>query len=346
MADHRALPYEDELVCLEAGGLTALINPARGGDVLSLTHEATQIDVLWKSRRALREIPLAGPLRQDAGSFYDEYPGGIQELFQNTADSTTVEGADLPFHGEACRIPWSIEHGEGDDRASVALRTGLRRVPVSMKKTIQLDREVPRLTISSTVENTSSQRIPYSWGYHPAFGRDLLEGGCRLYLPADDVRIHGERFSARQWWEPGTRQELKSIGSTRFLDLRDSDDQGADLMYVTCREAWFVARNESTGLTITCTWSLDEMPFLWVWQECHDPVGYPWWGLEHVAGLEPHSNAPARELRSHIDQRNACWLDAGEARSASLRLSVTQTDLASHPVGVDALGQPILEEGN
>lgn len=341
----QALPYEDELIRLSAGGLSALINPRRGGDVLSLVHEALQIDVLWKSRSARRGIPSAGPLRQDVASFYDVYPGGIQELFPNTADSTTVGGADLPFHGEACRVPWSIDPANGGDGTVVALRADLRRVPVSMKKTIQLDPLVPRLRITSTIENTSLQRLPYSWGFHPAFGQDLLKGGCRLYLPADDVRIHGERFSARQRWEPATRQKLESVGSTSFFNLRDRDERGADLMYVTCRESWFVARNETTGLTITCTWDLDEMPFLWIWQECHDPAGYPWWGLEHVAGLEPHSNAPAQQLSAHIEQGTARWLDAGGARSASLHLSVTRTDLTRHPVGVNDLGQPILEEG-
>ena len=123
---------------------------------------------------------------------------------------------------------FGLDPANGGDGTVVALRADLRRVPVSMKKTIELDPQVPRLRITSTIENTSVQRLPYSWGFHPAFGQDLLKGGCRLYLPADDVRIHGERFSARQRWEPATRQKLESVGSTSFLNLRDRDERGGD----------------------------------------------------------------------------------------------------------------------
>ena len=344
MAVSEQVPYVSELVRLSGGGLEALVNPGRGGDVLALVHQETQTNVLWTSRRARHQVPQSGPLDQGLSSFYDEYPGGIQELFPNTAASTVVAGAELPFHGEACRIAWTPDpreaRGTGD---FVALKTALRRLPIVMRKELSLDSSGPSLTISSTVENVSEQPLPFSWAFHPAFGAPLVEGGCRVYLPGDEAEVHKDRFSALQRWEPGSVHKLPTIDATTYIDLRRDTDCGADLFYVRCSEGWFVARNEKTGLTIACTWDLELMPFLWFWEECHDAAGYPWWGLEHVVGIEPHSIAPARGLHEHVDAGEARWLAAGESKTAHLKVSVSFTDLASHPVGVDELGQPRLK---
>lgn len=337
------VPYADDLIRLSAPGLEALINPHRGGDVLSLVHNETQTEVLWRSRRARQCLPSAGPLRQDLASFYDEYPGGIQELFPNSAASTQVGGSDLPFHGEACRVPWQGAKSSTTEAETVTLDVHLRRSPVKLTKKISVDNTNPVLVIESSVRNLSPRPIPYTWGFHPAFGAALLEGGCRIYLPADEVLVHPERFSNLQRWEPGSRQGLEGNGAVRTLDLRDAEETGADLLYLKCREGWFVARNESTGLTVSGTWDIETMPYLWVWQECRDLVDFPWWGLEHVAGIEPQSSAPAQELRSLVEAGDAGWLGPDETQSTFMRLSVTVSDLQLRPSGVDSSGMPVFE---
>ena len=344
MTQAPGIPYAEDLIRLSAPGLDALVNPHRGGDVLSLVHNDTQTEVLWRSRRARACLPQAGPLRQDLASFYDEYPGGIQELFPNSAASTEVGGADLPFHGEACRVRWRGVKNATPEADAVTLDAQLSRSPVKLAKTISVDRSNPVLVIESSAQNLSSRAVPYSWGFHPAFGSALLDGGCRIYVPAEELQVHPDRFSNLQMWEPGTRHELEGGGAeVGTLDLRDTDNVGADLLYLTCREGWFVARNESTGLTVSGSWDIEVMPYLWVWQECHDLADFPWWGLEHVAGIEPHSAAPAQELRSLVEAGNARWLGPGATRSSFLRLSVTTTDRELRPTGVNSSGMPVFE---
>lgn len=337
------LPYASDLVRLSAGGLRALINPERGGDILSLVHQDSGLEVLWLSRKAQRERPSSGPLSQDTASFYDEYPGGIQELFPNTAESTFVNGAQLPFHGEACRVPWSVIGKNSDSLSSVTLRTHLKRSPITMEKTLSIDQVDPILTIRSTAENLSGELIPFSWAFHPAFGEALLEGGCTVYLPSDRIDVHPERFSAKQTFQPGSSHELERVGPCGVFPLRTGTDFGADLLYARCTQGWLIARNESSGLTITFSWDVEMMPYIWIWREFHDPAGYPWWGLENIVGLEVHSSVPARELRSLIETGGASSLGPYEMQVASLSLCVTFTDISQKPIGVNSNGVPILE---
>jgi galactose mutarotase-like enzyme len=337
------LPYTDELICLQRNGQRLLVNPERGGDVLSFRDASVGGgELLWVSRQARLRQPQAGPLRADIASFYDEYPGGIQELFPNTADSANVSGAELPFHGEACRVRWNVVARGPADELSVALATRLRRFPVDMRKTLSLA-SGGGLNIQSRVENVSRRSIPYSWAFHPAFGEALLDGGCTLYVPAQEVSVHPEPFSDRQRWAAGTNHPLNVRNGVGEMDLRRPDNPGADLLYVACKEGWFIARNHRTGLTVTATWDVAVMPFLWVWQECHDPAGYPWWGLEDVVGLEPHSHVPARDLSSHVDAGEACWLEPNGSAEAHLKLNVTLSELSTRPIGVDVQGLAIFE---
>lgn len=337
------LPYASDLVRLSAGGLRAFVNPERGGDILSLVHERSGIEVLWLSRKAQREHPQPGPLRQDVASFYDKYPGGIQELFPNTADSTFVKGAQLPFHGEACRVPWSVVGKNSDLISSVTLRTHLSRSPIKMEKTVSLNHADPILTIRSSAENLSGAQIPFSWAFHPAFGEALLEGGCTVYLPSNRLDVHPERFSDNQSFQPGSSHELKRVGPCGVFPLRTGTDFGADLLYARCSQGWLIARNESSGLTVTFSWDVEMMPYVWIWREFYDPAGYPWWGLENIVGLEVHSSAPARELRSLIEAGEASSLGPREMQVASLNLCVNFTDISQKPIGVNSNGMPILE---
>ena len=343
MTIKQVLPYSSELVCLSGSGLEVLINPERGGDILSILHKESGQNVLWNSRKSKRQRPLPGPMNLSPDSFYDEYPGGIQELFPNTADSTLVLGAELPFHGEACRVSWNIEELDKEVRNALKLSTLLQRSPIQMMKTISVEKKGSSLTLRSKVKNLSLASLPYSWGFHPAFGEALSSGGCTVYLPCEEMFVHPESFSSQQKYEPRSKHSLKKVGSVGEYSARTEKDFGADLLYFRCTEGWMVARNHISGLTITLTWDIERMPFVWLWQEFYDPTGYPWWGLESIIGLEVHSSAPAQELKSLADKGEASILGPHQTLEAHLTLGITITDVSKRPVGVNAKGFPILE---
>jgi len=340
MALNLRLAYESKLIKLKNDQLSVLINCMRGGDVLSFMDEVSEIETLWQSKTARSAQPLSAPLTQDAYSFYDQYPGGMQELFPNTADSTTVNGVDLPFHGEACRVPWEVINSSS---TQVSIRAQLSRLPVLMEKSLSVDKSNPVLSVISKITNQSSKSLPYSWAFHPAFGEALLSQETVLYVPADAYLVHPEKFSSTQTLSPGSEHQLEQKLNCGVLPLRSGEDFGADLFYIKCREGWLVARNEVTGLTISITWQIEKMPFIWVWREYFNPVGFPWWGQENILGLEPHSNAPAKELRLLEEEGAAPRLNPFESITTQLSMSLTVTDVLKQPIGVDNSTLPILD---
>jgi galactose mutarotase-like enzyme len=334
------LPYESKLSKLHNDKISVSINCLRGGDVLSFMDEVSETEILWQSKTARKAQPLSASLAQDAHSFYDQYPGGIQELFPNTADSTRVNGVDLPFHGEACRIPWEIVNSSGNE---LRISAQLRRLPIAMERVLSVDKTNPVLSISSKITNQSATEFPYSWGFHPAFGSALLSEHATLYVPGDFYTVHPENFSSNQKLVPGSEHAIEQKLNCGVLPLRSGKDFGADLLYIKCLDGWLIARNEKSGLTISITWDIEKMPFIWVWREFFNPTGFPWWGQENIVGLEPHSSAPAQELRLLEEKGLAMNLGANESITAELSISLTYTDVSKQPIGINESNMPILE---
>lgn len=334
------LPYASQLEIIKNKHIEVSINPKRGGDVLSIFEKKSQREILWQTKSAIKTLPLNARLTQDPHSFYDQYPGGIQELFPNTADSTQIAGADLPFHGEACRIPWRVMK---KSPKSVIMEASLSRSPIEMEKTISVDSNFPVLKIGSKFRNLSDTTFPYSWGFHPVFGDALLSGNCTVYLQGDEYLVHPKTFSVNQTLEPGSTHPIKQVNGVGTLPLRTSDNKGADLLYIKCKAGWLIARNESTGLTVTFTWDKKVLPFVWVWRECFNPTGFPWFGREDMVGLEFHSNAPASELRLLDEKKMAPTIGANEFMSTQISVAVSYSDLARQPLGVNSFAMPHLE---
>src|SRR5512140_3800094 len=94
---HPALYLENDL-------LRVSVLPHKGADIYEIIHLPTGIDCLMKAPVGLRP---PGEGRQYA--FLDNYEGGWQELFPSGNAECTVEGVRVPFHGEACLLPWDVE---------------------------------------------------------------------------------------------------------------------------------------------------------------------------------------------------------------------------------------------
>lgn len=122
---------DDRLLVLSNGLIEARVDLERGADVVSLVDLATGEEALWT-----RAMPAAGTPAADDGpvGFYDSYRGGIQDLFPNAGPPTVIEGAALPFHGEARRTSWMV-----DTKDESVFETRLARFPFALRKHIQID---------------------------------------------------------------------------------------------------------------------------------------------------------------------------------------------------------------
>lgn len=292
---------------LESPLLEVIVDPAYGAEVVSLMDRQTQTQILWQHPD--RDFTLAGCGTSEA-KFFDHYAGGIQELFPNAGPSAVVDGAELLFHGESAAIGWSSEVvGNG---AEIQLRcwTRLRRYPFALEKTFTLSASSSTLTIDSTITNLSVRAMPVHWGLHPTFSSSVVSEATITGIFGDG-RADPAPFGSRQVFEPGEVVPAHREGVLTTLGLTPEHSGTADLVYLPFHEGWYVVGHSAGSVYVGLTWPIEKFPNVWLWQQCHEPSGYPWWGRHHIVGIEPHTSAPSMGLDEEI--RDGCaFMVAGE----------------------------------
>jgi hypothetical protein len=78
---------------------------------------------------------------------------------------------------------------------------------------------------------------------------------------------------------------------------------------------------------------VDQMPYLWFWQEFGASGFYPWYARHYNIGLEPFSSFPTNGLREAVDNGTALSITAREERRFSLRVEVIEGDQAGEGGG-------------
>jgi hypothetical protein len=301
---------------VDNGQVGITVDANRGGSMVSAILRSVGKEMMWRDI----EEPSESLFNDDDASFFDSYVGGMQELFPNAGPATTVLGAPLPFHGEACRIPWNASV-EGQ---TLRLSVGLRRYPFSLERRFSLRPGEAAVDISSAVTNRSSRELPIHWGLHPVFAEDVTSapavvfGGFRN--PVADTSV----FGAAQSVEPGEPMVMESWNGRQVLRLFDANAETSDLGYAAVDAGWYVVHSMLTGSTVGMTWPTDVFSDLWIWQECRSPASYPWWGRHHLVGIEPHSSSPSRTLLDEASEGSARIVQGGETVSVNYSLSFAQ----------------------
>lgn len=311
---------------LSNGLVAATIAPARGADVLELRDVERDVQVLWKSPAWGRDSARRPSAEHGAGAtFFDHYPGGMQEVLPNGGPSCTYEGAELGFHGEACKVPWTAAVREREDRTELRCTTRLARLPFELEKTFSLGPGDRALRIDVAIRNAGHRDLHYMWGFHPAFGAPLLGASTRLHCPAGHVVTDAEPFGAAgQTLAPGTDAPWPGDGLDR---LAPPSRRGADLWYLGGLDAgWYALENEERDVIAAMSWDHEVFPWVWVWQERHDDAGHPWFGEHHVVAVEPWTSQPAGGLPHAIENGTAPLLAAGGRRATTLTIGVGARD--------------------
>ncbi|GAA1093655.1 hypothetical protein GCM10009577_14680 [Streptomyces javensis] len=334
-------PVDGGAWTLENDAVGVVVNPARGTDILSLVWKATGEEILWRSPHWVDRVPAADTADASDVSFFDNYAGGIQELFPNAGPPTTVRGAPLPFHGEAARRSWAAEAVETAGGTALRCVTRLARYPFRMTKTFWLDGSV--LRFRSEVENLSTRALPSNWGLHPAFNTATVARAATVYGPFEELTAHPEDFGARQWMTPGEKRRVPAVApGVGALELAPGEGPTADLGYATVTGGWFGLRSPGCGLVATMSWQSELFPEIWVWQECHAPDDYPWWGAEHIVAVEPHTTSPFMPLAERLERPGVPVVAGGSTLSAEFTLGVHAIADDEVPVDVDERGVPVL----
>ena len=80
------------------------------------------------------------------------------------------------------------------------------------------------------------------------------------------------------------------------------------------------SREKRLGLRVE--WDVDQMPYLWFWQEYGASEFYPWYGRHYNIGLEPFSSFPTNGIQEAIGNGKELPLAPRERRRFSLHTEV------------------------
>jgi uncharacterized protein DUF4432 len=113
--------------------------------------------------------------------------------------------------------------------------------------------------------------------------------------------------------------------SSKEVDLSVLPERGtlSEMLYLTdLSDGWYEVESRGEKLALRVEWDVDQMPYLWFWQEYGASELYPWYGRHYNIGLEPFSSFPTNGLQEAVNNGTALFLGARERRHFSLQVEV------------------------
>ena len=289
------------LIELRSDSLRAVIDPARGGDLLfvgppggpnALFHEA------WDTPQPADASTSYGSGTLD---WLSHYRGGWQAMFPNAGAECTVDGLPHPVHGEVSSAPADILERSATE---VVLRTATR-LQLTLERRISLAPGRPVLRVQERVANESDRPLSYVWGHHPAIA---ASPGMRIDVPIGPLRVDQAFDDRVADLKPG------AVGTWPDAELRTGGVEGLDripdktferVCYLPDRPAgWAAVREPVSGRGIALAWDIDAFPHLWLWQ-LMGGRRFPFHGRARLIGIEPASCWPGDGLARAIERGQA-----------------------------------------
>jgi galactose mutarotase-like enzyme len=302
---------------LRGGDARVVILPSLGGKIAELWLGGRQW--LWQSP----VIPLA-PGTDGASYVETADSGGFDECFPTVGPCRIpgwvrgVGGVELPDHGELwSQQPQVDVRTTPDGQIARCSWTG-SRMPYRFERSVRVDRE-GGVDLAYAVVNDGHERMPFIWSAHPLFPlsertRLVFAEGSRLRIYAQHGLELGETRSEHLW--PRVRGGGKSHDfSTPFEVAR----RYACKLFLDVSDGGAILREDDLALRLA--WNVNQIPNvgLWInkrgWTPFRDEE--PYLNL----ALEPAIGAPDTLVEALGDWKGAAWLDPGETRRWSLRLT-------------------------
>ena len=320
-------------VFLENEKLRVGVLADKGTDVIEFNYKPRDLDFVWLSAGGVRNPTSYLSTSPDSlATFLDYYPGGWQEIFPNGGAPSSHLGARFGQHGEVSNLPWDYEIVE-DDEGAVAVRfsTRTQKTPFHLEKELRLRSGQSYLVVEETLKNESEVSLHAMWGHHIAFGRPFLEEGCRIRLPEgatvvpheEPIHPEGRRIKGgRAYAWPIVEDEA---GASVDLSVLPEAGTMSEMLYLKdLSEGWYEVENPKKALALRVEWDVEQMPYLWFWQEYGASGFYPWYGRHYNIGLEPFSSYPTNGIAEAVSNGTAMLVGAREERRFSMGVEVLE----------------------
>ncbi len=292
--------------------LTILLD--KGFGIYKTIYKPKDIALSWNTSWGLR------PKGQVEG-FMENYEGGWQIVFPNAGPPVQWQGAHFDQHGDINMVSWQLSQTrESKSAIEITGQANSIQMPFDVKRTIKIFAERPSLNITTTVTNTSNQRLPFMLGEHLVFGSPFLEPEQGFIEIEPETDIFSQDGSKSKWpfqkidetvWD---LSKLGSRGSTSSISYLTNFKKGCYRIF---------GKDPSFGIELN--WDRQAFPYLWLWRELGQG-GYPWYGKHYNIGLEPFTSYPTNGLVEAIENGSAIWIDPYKSLEFWIDFSVVEIE--------------------
>lgn len=299
----RMIRIENSLLRLE-------ILPEVGGKIRQITYKPLGADLLWNH-------PHIAPAQHPSTACYDDlWSGGWDEIFPND-EPGSIEGIQLPDHGELWTGCWQVEPFERGDAAGVRLGFTTPISRFQIEKTIALRPESAVLEMRYRLTSLGEKAFPFLLKLHPAFA---VSPHHRIDFPPMTV-LRELEFPGSLSAAPMTFPWPHAPLGDRSLDLRhvpDLSSKAVHFFYGTQMAAgWCGITDRANRLATALRFDPQVFRACWLF------ATHGGWRDLNVAVLEPATGYPFR-LPSMIQAGQARCLAPGETLETTVLFSVQE----------------------
>lgn len=286
---------------LENDQVRVVIQPGRGGKLISLFSKRTGVEWLLPPLRAYAEAHWNDGFEQWDG-------GGFDECLPSVSATPKT-----PDHGELWRQSWQ-EHFDSEGR--LVLNARALGGALLLERTATLEDSTLRLDYR--VMNRSSHPQAALYCAHPLL---RVEEGDLILLPAEVGSVRVNSSAGDRLGRGGDEVKWPTPASTASMDLSvvgPPDGTQADKLFAgPLADGRCTLLRRSANEAVEVSWPVKVLPWVGLWI-CRDawPAGAP--HRQYTVAFEP-SSAPHDSLDAAIADRTAWQLVPGEERSWTLR---------------------------
>lgn len=311
------LTMENELIKLS-------ILTGKGTDILELIYKPKDLNLLWSSPKNFSSYDIKNNLAKN--DFLETYLGGWQEIIPNGGSPVVYKGAAFGLHEETPLLAWEYKIIEDSiDKISIEFSVSLKKMPLSVKKTISLISGDPVIYIDEEISNFGGELLDFMWGHHPCFGEPFLDENCVINFNCEEIQSNINSISSNPIVKPNAVGKLDAFPgfNGQPVDLSkvmNKKIKTAELLYATkMLDNWFSIRNTNKNIGIGFIFDEKIFKYLYLWFVYGGSEGYPWYSKTYSLAVEPWSSYPGLGLIEAINNKTSLKIMPGEKINTWLR---------------------------
>ena len=323
---------EVEVVELENEFLKISILAGRGADLAELIYKPKNINLAWQTSSGWPKKKTHADHPADVESFLTGYPGGWQSIFPNGGAPSKYNGIAFGQHDEVSMLAWEQEIVRDDEEEiSIKFVTLTHKVKFKYEKTFTLHKGKATVFLNEKITNLADSTEQTMWGNHISFGEPFIDEFSVIEIDVSTRVIpHPEAISG-VGRRVGSTSEFTwplTVGENGeqldFSKIPKKNTKSEILYLHGFKEAKYLVKSPTQGLSACVSWERENFPYLWFWQEFGGANEYPWFGKHFNIGLEPFSSYPTSGLAEAVSNGSALVFAPFEVKTSSLSFEVLE----------------------